>query len=148
MRKLAEQAQLEPGKTEGILQGSVDLGGDPRESHSTTGAGHFELVSAKLKPMDFLANWASCSKLTNFNCSSLLRAHSNSTALNVGSRVLAVVTVGVHAGGIAVLLLGLMTCKELTYMPGSQTTQGHPGTRTIAPVRVAFRQSDGVGTLN
>ena len=54
LRKLAEEAQLEPGKTEGILQGSVDLGGDPRESHSTTGAGHFELVSAKLKPMDFL----------------------------------------------------------------------------------------------
>ena len=40
------------------------------------------------------------------------------------------------------------SCKERTYMPGSQTTQGHPGTRTIAPVRVAFRQSDGVGTLN
>ena len=54
LRKLAEEAQLEPGKTEGILQGSVDLGGDPRESHSTMGAGHFELVSAKLKPMDFL----------------------------------------------------------------------------------------------
>ena len=54
LRKLAEEAQLEPGKTEGILQGSVDLGGDPRESHSTMGSGHFELVSAKLKPMDFL----------------------------------------------------------------------------------------------
>jgi hypothetical protein len=54
LRKLAEEAQLEPGKTEGILQGSVDLGGDPSESHSTTGAGHFELVSAKLKPVDFL----------------------------------------------------------------------------------------------
>ena len=54
LRKLSEEAQLEPGKTEGILQGSVDLRGDPRESHSTTGAGHFELVSAKLKPMDFL----------------------------------------------------------------------------------------------
>jgi hypothetical protein len=55
LRKLAEEAQLEPGKTEGILQGSVDLEGDPRESRSTTGAGHFELVSAKLKPIDFLA---------------------------------------------------------------------------------------------
>jgi hypothetical protein len=55
LRKLAEEAQLAPGKTEGILQGSVDLEGDPRESRSTTGAGHFELVSAKLKPMDFLA---------------------------------------------------------------------------------------------
>jgi hypothetical protein len=54
LRKLAEEAQLEASKTEGILQGSVDLGGDPRESHSTMGAGHFELVSAKLKPVDFL----------------------------------------------------------------------------------------------
>jgi hypothetical protein len=33
-------------------------------------------------------------------------------------------------------------------MPGSETTQGHSGTCTIAPGRVAFRQSDGVGTLN
>ena len=32
-------------------------------------------------------------------------------------------------------------------MPGSQTTQGHPGTRTIAPVRIAFRHANGVGTL-
>jgi type II secretion system protein N len=54
LRKLAEEAKLEPGKTEGVLQGTVDLGGDPRESHSTKGAGHFELVSAKLKPSDFL----------------------------------------------------------------------------------------------
>jgi hypothetical protein len=29
------------------------------------------------------------------------------------------------------------SCKERTYMPGSQATQGHPGTRTIAPVRIA-----------
>ena len=40
------------------------------------------------------------------------------------------------------------SCKERTYMPGSQTTQGHPGTRTIAPVRVAFRYANSVGTLN
>lgn len=60
LRKLAEEAQLEPGKTEGILQGSVDLGGDPRESHSTTGAGHFELVSANSSRWIFSSNWASC----------------------------------------------------------------------------------------
>jgi hypothetical protein len=54
LRKLAEDAQLEPGKTEGVLQGSVNLGGDPRDGDSVTGTGHFELVSAKLKPMDFL----------------------------------------------------------------------------------------------
>ena len=35
-----------------------------------------------------------------------------------------------------------------TYMPGSQTTQGHPGTRTVAPVRIAFRHANGVGALN
>ena len=54
LRKLAEEAQLEPGKTEGILQGSIELAGDPRNSDSVTGTGHFELVSAKLKPVDFL----------------------------------------------------------------------------------------------
>jgi hypothetical protein len=54
LRKLVEEAQLEPGKTEGVLQGSVSLGGDPRNSDSITGEGHFELVSAKLKPVDFL----------------------------------------------------------------------------------------------
>jgi hypothetical protein len=54
LRKLVEEAQLEPGKTEGILQGSVNLGGDPRNSDSITGTGHFELVSAKLKPVNFL----------------------------------------------------------------------------------------------
>ena len=54
LRKLAEEAQLEPGKTEGVLQGSVDLAGDPRNSDSITGTGHFELVSAKLTPVDFL----------------------------------------------------------------------------------------------
>ena len=32
-------------------------------------------------------------------------------------------------------------------MPGSQTTQGQPGTRESAPVRVAFRQCNGVGSL-
>ena len=37
--------------------------------------------------------------------------------------------------------------KERTCMPGSPTTQGRPGTRTIAPVRVAFHLTYGVGTL-
>ncbi len=54
LRKLAEEAQVDPGKTEGSLQGSADLKGDPRKSDSITGAGHFELVSAKLRPVDFL----------------------------------------------------------------------------------------------
>jgi hypothetical protein len=39
-------------------------------------------------------------------------------------------------------------CKERAYMPGSRTTQGRAGTRTIAPVRVAFRYVNSVSTLN
>ena len=54
LRKLAEEAQVEPGKTEGTLQGSVSLGGDPRNSNSIAGEGHFELISAKLRPVEFL----------------------------------------------------------------------------------------------
>jgi type II secretion system protein N len=54
LRKLAEDAQVEPGKTEGFLQGSLDMNGDPRDSASLTGVGRFELVSAQLKPVEFL----------------------------------------------------------------------------------------------
>jgi type II secretion system protein N len=54
LRKLAEDAQVEPGKTEGFLQGSLDLTGDPRNSASLNGTGHFELVSARLRPVEFL----------------------------------------------------------------------------------------------
>ncbi|HEY5954662.1 MAG TPA: AsmA-like C-terminal region-containing protein [Terrimicrobiaceae bacterium] len=54
LRKLAEDAQVDPGKTEGFLQGSLDLNGDPRETASLNGAGHFELVSARLRPVEFL----------------------------------------------------------------------------------------------
>ena len=32
-------------------------------------------------------------------------------------------------------------------MPVSLTTQGRPGTRSNAPVRIAFRRGKGVGTL-
>jgi hypothetical protein len=38
-------------------------------------------------------------------------------------------------------------CKELPYMPGSQTTQGRSDTRVDVSGRVAFRQTYGVGTL-
>ena len=54
LRKLAEEAQVEPGKTEGSLQGSISLMGDPRNSRSISGEGHVQLDSAKLKPMEFL----------------------------------------------------------------------------------------------
>jgi len=36
-------------------------------------------------------------------------------------------------------------CKELPYMPESQTTPDRAGAREIAPVRFAFRQVNGVG---
>ncbi len=38
--------------------------------------------------------------------------------------------------------------KERLCMPGSKTTQGRPGTRNHAPVRLAFRHANGVGALN
>jgi hypothetical protein len=37
-------------------------------------------------------------------------------------------------------------CKELPYMPGSQTTRGQTGTRAGVSVRVAFHESYRVGT--
>ena len=33
-------------------------------------------------------------------------------------------------------------------MPGSSTTPGHKDTRAVAPIRVAFRQQNGVGARN
>jgi hypothetical protein len=33
-------------------------------------------------------------------------------------------------------------------MPGSSTTSGHMDTRAIVPIRVAFRQENGVGARN
>ena len=36
--------------------------------------------------------------------------------------------------------------KELPHMPGSSTTPGRAGTRDDAPVHVAFRENDHVGT--
>ena len=36
--------------------------------------------------------------------------------------------------------------KERPHMPGSPTTPGRPGTRADAPVRVAFRHANSVGT--
>ena len=41
-------------RPKGILQGSLDMNGDPRDSASLNGIGHFELVSAQLKPVEFL----------------------------------------------------------------------------------------------
>lgn len=54
MKKLFDDAYLDPGQTEGRLEGSLNLTGDPRSTASMNGGGHFELLSARLKPLDFL----------------------------------------------------------------------------------------------
>lgn len=54
LKKLVEDAHVEPGKTDGQLRGTLNLSGDPRHSDSLEGKGHFELVSARLRPMEFL----------------------------------------------------------------------------------------------
>lgn len=54
IKKLFRDAGLDPGKTDGRLNGELQLAGDPRTSDDTEGRGHFELESAQLKPMDFL----------------------------------------------------------------------------------------------
>ncbi len=54
LKKLVEDANVEPGKTDGELMGTLELAGDPRRSDTLTGRGHFELVSAQLRPMEFL----------------------------------------------------------------------------------------------
>jgi hypothetical protein len=44
--------------------------------------------------------------------------------------------------------LSRFPCKERTYVSGSKTTQGRTGTHAIAPIRVAFRYANSVGTTN
>lgn len=55
LTKLADEVGIEPGKSDGQLQGTLSLQGDPRRSEDLTGAGRFELLSAKLKPVEFLS---------------------------------------------------------------------------------------------
>ncbi len=54
LKKLFAEAHSEPGKTDGNLVGQLQLSGDPRSSEYHHGIGSFELLSAKLKPVDFL----------------------------------------------------------------------------------------------
>lgn len=55
LKRLFSDANLSPGKTDGQLNGQLSLKGDPKTSSSLEGTGHFELVNAKLKPVDFLS---------------------------------------------------------------------------------------------
>lgn len=54
LKKLFDDAYVDPGQTEGKLQGVLDLTGDPRSLETLVGGGHAELLAAKLKPLDFL----------------------------------------------------------------------------------------------
>jgi len=55
LKKLVAEAGIEPGKTDGQLNGSLDLSGDPRNTESLAGKGHFELVAATLKPIELIS---------------------------------------------------------------------------------------------
>jgi type II secretion system protein N len=79
LRKLAEDAQLEPGKTEGTLQGSIDLAGDPRSAASVTGTARFELISATLKPVDFLSKLGELLQIDELQLLKLSEARLNLT---------------------------------------------------------------------
>ena len=79
LRKLAEDAQVEPGKTEGFLQGSLDMNGDPRDSASLNGVGHFELVSAQLKPVEFLVKLGELLQIDELQLLKLSDARINAT---------------------------------------------------------------------
>jgi hypothetical protein len=51
-------------------------------------------------------------------------------------------------GGLAKHEISRFPRKERPHVPVSQTTPGRAGARDIAPVHVAFRWSNGVGTRN
>ncbi len=55
LRKLADEAGIEPGKTDGKLQGTLTIQGDPRQTEGLSGNGRLELIEAKLKPVEFLS---------------------------------------------------------------------------------------------
>lgn len=81
LKKLAEDAHVEPGKTDGKLQGGLELAGDPRNSDSLTGKGQFELLSATLRPMEFLVKLGELFQIEELQ---LLRLHEAKTNFTVG----------------------------------------------------------------
>jgi len=54
LRRLAQDAGIKADGTEGKLNGTLDLKGDPRKSNSLTGKGNFELINSKIVPLDFI----------------------------------------------------------------------------------------------
>lgn len=82
LKKLFEDAQVEPGKTDGQLQGMLNLTGDPRQSDSLEGKGHFELVSARLRPMEFLVKLGELFQIDELQ---LLKLHDAKVDLTIGN---------------------------------------------------------------
>lgn len=82
LKKLVEDANVEPGKTDGKLQGAVELSGDPRNSDSLTGKGNFELVQATLRPVEILVQ---VGQLLQIDELQLLRLHDARTNFTVGN---------------------------------------------------------------
>ncbi len=82
LKKLFEDAHVEPGKTDGQLQGTLNLTGDPRNSDSLAGKGHFELVSARLRPMEFLVKLGELFQIDELQ---LLKLHDAKVDLTIGN---------------------------------------------------------------
>jgi uncharacterized protein involved in outer membrane biogenesis len=82
LKKLVEDANVEPGKTDGKLQGAVELSGDPRNSDSLTGKGNFELIQATLRPVEILVQVGQLLQIEELQ---LLRLHDARTNFTVGN---------------------------------------------------------------
>ncbi len=82
LKKLFEDAHVEPGKTDGQLQGTLNLTGDPRHSDSVAGKGHFELISARLRPMEFLVKLGELFQIDELQ---LLKLHDAKVDLTIGN---------------------------------------------------------------
>lgn len=83
LRMLAEEAGLDPGQTEGEMEGTLDLTGDPRHSEELTGKGHLELISAKLRPVEFLVKLGELLRIDELQLLSLKDAHMD---ISVGNK--------------------------------------------------------------
>jgi hypothetical protein len=82
LKKLVEDANVEPGRTDGKLQGAFELAGDPRNSDSLTGKGQLELISATLRPMEILVKVGELFQIDELQ---LLRLHDAKMNFTVGN---------------------------------------------------------------
>lgn len=82
LKQLASEAHVDAGQTDGYLQGNLDLAGDPRDSKSLTGKGRVNLISARLKPMDFLVQLGTMMGVEELQLLQLSDAHADFTVWN------------------------------------------------------------------